>query len=50
MNVAAAAGARPRTSSPDCLIAAVAIRNDADLLCKDADFEVIARHAPLRLA
>jgi len=34
----------------DCLIAAVAIRNDAELLCQDADFEVIARHAPLRLA
>jgi predicted nucleic acid-binding protein len=41
-------GATPRKLS-DCLIAAVAIRNDAELLCEDADFEVIARHAPLRL-
>lgn len=34
----------------DCLIAAVAIRHDAELLCADADFLAIARHAPLRLA
>jgi predicted nucleic acid-binding protein len=34
----------------DCLIAVVAIRNDAELLCTDGDFEVIARHASLRLA
>lgn len=34
----------------DCLIAAVAIRNGVDVLCSDADFQVIARHAPLRLA
>jgi predicted nucleic acid-binding protein len=34
----------------DCLIAAVAIRNEADLLQLDADFPAIARHAPLRLA
>lgn len=34
----------------DCLIAAVAIRNGAELLCEDADFRAIARHAPLRLA
>jgi predicted nucleic acid-binding protein len=33
----------------DCLIAAVAIRNDAELLCEDSDFLAIARHAPLRL-
>lgn len=33
----------------DCLIAVVAIRNNVELLCRDADFEVIARHAPLRL-
>jgi len=33
----------------DCLIAVVAIRNDAELLCEDADFEAIAQHAPLRL-
>lgn len=42
-------GQTPRQLS-DCLIAVVAIRNDAELLCEDADFEVIARHAPLRLA
>jgi len=42
-------GETPRKLS-DCLIAAVAIRNDAELLCEDADFEAIARHAPLRLA
>ncbi len=41
-------GETPRKLS-DCLIAAVAIRNEADLLCRDADFEVIARHAPLKL-
>jgi predicted nucleic acid-binding protein len=33
----------------DCLIAVVAIRNDVELLCCDVDFQVIARHAPLRL-
>lgn len=42
-------GETPRKLS-DCLIAAVAIRNDAELLCADADFLAIARHAPLRLA
>jgi predicted nucleic acid-binding protein len=42
-------GETPRKLS-DCLIAAVAIRNDAELLCEDADFLTIARHAPLRLA
>jgi len=34
----------------DCLIAAVALRNEAELLCEDADFEAIARHSSLRLA
>jgi predicted nucleic acid-binding protein len=34
----------------DCLIAAVAMRLDAAVLASDADFEVIARHAPLELA
>jgi predicted nucleic acid-binding protein len=34
----------------DCLIAAVAIRSDADLLHRDQDFDVIARHAPLPVA
>jgi len=42
-------GETPRKLS-DCLIAAVAIRRDAELLCEDADFLAIARHAPLRLA
>ncbi|HEX6754227.1 MAG TPA: PIN domain nuclease [Solirubrobacterales bacterium] len=42
-------GETPRKLA-DCLIAVVAIRNDAELLCEDADFEAIARHAPLRLA
>lgn len=35
---------------PDCLIAAVAMRTDSELLHRDADFEAIARHAPLRIA
>jgi predicted nucleic acid-binding protein len=34
----------------NCLIAAVAIRNDVEVLSLDADFEVLARHTPLRLA
>jgi predicted nucleic acid-binding protein len=42
-------GETPRNLS-DCLIAAVAIRNDVELLCEDADFLTIGRHAPLRLA
>ncbi|HEV3071220.1 MAG TPA: PIN domain nuclease [Solirubrobacteraceae bacterium] len=33
----------------DCLIAAVAIRNDAELLHLDGDFQTIARHTALRL-
>jgi len=33
----------------DCLIAAVAIRVDGDLLHADADFITLARHTPLRL-
>jgi predicted nucleic acid-binding protein len=41
-------GETPRRLS-DCLIAAVAIRNDAEVLCEDADFLAVARHAPLRL-
>ena len=32
----------------DCLIAAVAIRNDVVILHQDADFEVLARHTALR--
>ena len=42
------AGDTPRKLA-DCLIAAVAIRNEAQLLCEDSDFSVISRHAPLRL-
>jgi predicted nucleic acid-binding protein len=34
----------------DCLIAAVAVRHGAALLHRDHDFDVIARHAPLRVA
>lgn len=41
-------GETPRKLS-DCLIATVAIRNGAMLLCEDADFAVIARYSPLRL-
>jgi len=32
---------------PDCLIAAVAMRTETALLHQDADFDAIARHAPL---
>jgi predicted nucleic acid-binding protein len=32
---------------PDCLIAAIAIRHRVSLLHRDADFDAIARHAPL---
>jgi predicted nucleic acid-binding protein len=32
---------------PDCLIAAVAMRTGTPLLHQDADFDAIARHAPL---
>jgi predicted nucleic acid-binding protein len=42
-------GETPRKLA-DCLIAVVAMRHDAELLCVDADFHVIARHAPLRLS
>lgn len=34
----------------DCLIAAVAIRSEVELLCEDADFLAISRYTPLRLA
>jgi hypothetical protein len=47
--VCRAGGETPRKLT-DCLIAAVAIRNDAELLHADADFLAIARHAPLRFA
>jgi len=39
-------GETPRQMT-DCLIAAVAIRAGAELLHRDADFEVIARHSAL---
>ncbi len=35
---------------PDCLIAAVALRNDAELLHQDSDFDAIARSVPLMIA
>ena len=34
----------------DCLIAAVAIRDNVPILHADADFDAIARHTPLRIA
>ena len=34
----------------DCLIAVVAMRNDAAVLHKDADFDAIAEVAPLKIA
>ncbi len=43
-------GGRTPRKLTDCLIAAVAIRNDAEVLCDDADFLAIASCAPLRLA
>ncbi|HEX5309133.1 MAG TPA: PIN domain nuclease [Solirubrobacteraceae bacterium] len=43
------AGETPRKLS-DCVIAAVAIRADASVLCCDADFLTLARHTPLCLA
>lgn len=44
-----AGGETPRKLT-DCLLAAVAIRSGAALLCEDSDFLTIARHSPLRLA
>jgi len=40
-------GETPRQVT-DCLIAAVAIRNDIPVLHEDRDFEAIARHTSLR--
>ena len=34
----------------DCLIAAIAIRHDVPVLHHDRDFEVLARHTPMRVA
>jgi predicted nucleic acid-binding protein len=41
-------GETPRNLS-DCLIAAVAMRNDVDVLHNDRDYDVIARHTGLRV-
>jgi predicted nucleic acid-binding protein len=43
------AGGETVRSLTDCLIAAVAVRHEATVLHRDHDFEVIARHAPLRV-
>jgi predicted nucleic acid-binding protein len=37
-------------SLTDCVIACVAMRTGSELLHLDADFDAIARHAPLRVA
>lgn len=37
------------SSQLDCLIAAVAIREDVPVLHADRDFDLIARHTPLRV-
>jgi predicted nucleic acid-binding protein len=42
-------GGRQLRGLTDCLIAIPVIRTGASLLHNDADFEVIARHAPLRI-
>jgi predicted nucleic acid-binding protein len=39
----------PVRNTLDCLIAAVAIREGATVLHADHDFDVIARHTPLRI-
>jgi predicted nucleic acid-binding protein len=41
---------RPIASALDCLIATLAMRLDAAVLHKDADFDAIAEVAPLRIA
>jgi hypothetical protein len=41
-------GSTPR-SLVDCLIAAVAIRENAGILHQDRDYDMIAAHTPLRL-
>ncbi len=43
-----AGGVTPR-SLADCLIAAIALRTDAELLASDRDFEQMASVVPLRL-
>jgi predicted nucleic acid-binding protein len=42
-------GETPRAPN-DCLVAAVAIRHNVEVVHSDRDFEVLARHTPLRLA
>lgn len=44
------AGGETVRKMTDCLIAAVAIREGAELLHADRDFDVIARHSALRIA
>lgn len=46
---ASAANGHPIRSMVDCLIAAVAIRRDVQLLHADRDFEFLAEISPLRL-
>lgn len=43
------AGGETVRSKFDCLIAAVAIRLDVPILHNDRDFDVLARHTPLRV-
>jgi predicted nucleic acid-binding protein len=43
------AGGETVRSLTDCLIAVVAIRHGAALLHRDFDFDVLARHTPLRV-
>jgi predicted nucleic acid-binding protein len=43
------AGGEMVRSLMDCLVAAVAIREDVELLHDDVDFDVIARHTGLRI-
>jgi predicted nucleic acid-binding protein len=42
-------GGEPVHKLTDCLIAAVAMPHEAALLHRDHDFEVLARHTPLRV-
>lgn len=43
------AGGEPVRNTTDCLIAAVAIREDVPVLHADRDFDAIARHTDLRI-
>ncbi len=42
-------GGEPVRNHLDCLVAAVAIREDATVLHADRDFDAIARHTDLRI-